>query len=181
MPIFSKKYNIKINNTDNIIERLSNIDSSFKCDKEHKSEIYFVDKSVDVSNIDKFSELNNYVLITNDNKIKQVILFIDNKKYITNLDDLVTTSQILFIFNYKILLSLSYDIYKFRVENIYFYIICLSNGKQYLTFDECIIDKEAIYIIDLLQYKFEILLDNNLYYDIIEEKFNDLKNKRGDI
>lgn len=167
---FSNKYNIKINTTDNIINLLSDFKGIKQKNKFNKSELYFVKNTINFNKEDRFNNISNYAIITkNDNK-KEVKLY-DKKFYQSSIDDILIASELLLLFDYEILFSIKKKIYKFKFNDINFYIQCINDKDYYLTFDDdtnenCIND-----IIYLFKYELKLNLDDRLYFDIVQNEF----------
>lgn len=179
MPIFSKDFNIKIINNEDIIDKLKKIKSSGN--KQSISEMYFIDNSTDISKYNSFSKLDNYVTIIKEDNKYNLKLVVNNKEYITSVNDLLSGIQILFTFNYSFIFSINYELYTLLLDNILIYIIHTDNNEYYIAFNECVTNDKVTYILEELKIKYNFEFDDNLFFDIKEDKFTEYKNSRGDI
>ena len=167
---FSNKYNIKINNTDNIINLLSNFEGIKQHNMLNKLELYFIENTIDIDKKSKFSDITNYAIIIMDDNKNEVQLY-DKKIYKSSLDDILNASKLLLIFGYEVLFSIKKVIHKFKFNDINFYVQYINNRNYYLTFDNDTSENNINEIIDLFKYVLKLNLDNKLYFDIIQEEF----------
>ena len=174
MSEFSKKYNIKINNTDNIIDILSNVEEIKFINKYNISELYFANNSINLNDIYKFEDIYNYAVIVKQNDKKEIRLY-DEKTYTASLTDILTASELMLFFDYKVLFLINKSIYEFKNKNFNFYIQYVNDKDYYLTFDKGIKEEFVNQIIGLFKDKLNVELDDKLYLDILQNEFDLLK------
>lgn len=174
MPSFSKKYNIKINNKNSIIEDLS-FCADIKKEKESKvAKLYFVNKNINLNKISNFKDINDYAIITSDDLKKEVKLNNGNV-YTASLTDILTASKLLYIFGYEVLFSIKKTIYKYSYNTIIFYIQYIEDYGYYLTFDENLDEESINIVINLLKTKLNFVFDSNIYYEIEDDAFKNCR------
>ena len=171
---FSDKYNLKINSVDNIIDLISNFDEIVCKDEFKVSELYFINKNIDISKIENFNDISDYAVIVNNNDKKFVKLY-NKDVYQAKLDDVLIISELLLMYEYEILFSITRKIHKYLYKNIEFYIEYINNKTFVLTFKENVNITNMHVIIDLFKCYFKIDLDNNMNFNIKEQLFLELK------
>ena len=171
---FSNKYSIKIDTNDNIIDLLNNSTEITSKDIFDKSELYFIKNTVDISKKEKFSDISNYIVITVD-KEDRYIKLCGNKSYKAPLDDILSVSELLLLFDYEIIFSIVRKLYQYNYNNINFYIQVLRDKTFVLTFDKYIHEEKINNVICFFKDKLNINLNKELYFNITEQEFFKLK------